>query len=141
MNGEDVMRYFPGSPTLNLGQVERMLGGQAKHWQEYGYGWWAVELSAAGELIGWCGLQYLPETDETEVAYLLGRDYWGRGLATEAAQASIEWGFANLPLDRIVAITHVENTASQRVAEKCGLIFDRADKYFGMDCFVYGRHR
>jgi ribosomal-protein-alanine N-acetyltransferase len=141
MNGKDVMRYFPGTQSPTLEQIERMLAGQAQHWQEHGYGWWAVELKATQMLIGWCGLQYLPETDETEVGYLLGRDYWGRGLATEAAQTSVEWGFAHLPIDTIIAITHTENTASQHVAEKCGLTFARADEYFGMDCFVYTRCR
>lgn len=141
MNGDSVMRYFPGSPTLSLEQVERMLAGQADHWQKYSYGWWAVELKATGKLIGWCGLQYLPETDETEVAYLLGREYWGRGLATEAAKTSVEWGFANLDVATIIAISHTENKASQAVALKCGLTFERSAEYFGIDCFVYGRQR
>ncbi len=141
MNGKDVMRYFPGTQSPTLEQVERMLTGQTNHWQQHGYGWWAVELKESGTLIGWCGLQYLPETDETEVGYLLGREYWGRGLATEAAQVSVEWGFANLAVQTIIAITHTENKASQQVAQKCGLVFVRAATYFGMDCFVYARHR
>lgn len=141
MNGQDVMHYFPGSPSLTLAQVERMLAGQAKHWQQHGYGWWAVELKENGDLIGWCGLQHLPETDETEVGYLLGRAYWGQGLATEAAQASVAWGFASLDVLTIIAVTHTENQASQRVAEKCGLAFARADHYFGMDCYIYLRSR
>lgn len=140
MNGEDVMRYFPGSPTPSMEQVARLLTRKIEHWQQHGYGWWAVQLKIDKTLIGWCGLQYLPETDETEVGYLLGRDYWGRGLATEAARASLDWGFANLSLTTIIGITHPDNKASQRVLEKCGLAFVRNDRYFDMDCFVFTRH-
>lgn len=137
MNGKNVMRYFPGTQSPTLEQVARMLAGQTRHWQDYGYGWWAVELKEDGSLIGWCGLQYLPETDETEVGYLLGREYWGQGFATEAAQVSVGWGFTNLQTTSIIAITHVDNKSSQHVAEKCGLKFVRAARYFDMDCFVY----
>ena len=137
MSGKDVMRYFPQSRAPSREQVTRMLARQGDHWRTHGYGWWAVEARADGALMGWCGLQFLPETAETEVGYLLGRDYWGRGLATEAVGASLDWGFANLDVDAIIVITHPENKASQRVAEKIGLTFARADHYFGMDCLVH----
>jgi ribosomal-protein-alanine N-acetyltransferase len=87
--------------------------------------------------MGWCGLQYLPDTDETEVGYLLGRDYWGRGLATEGSVASVKYGFDELGLEFIVGIVHPEHVASQRVLEKSGLSFVERARYFGMDCFRY----
>ena len=90
-----------------VSRIERLIEFQLKHWQEHNYGWWAVCLSQAhdgGPLIGWAGLQYLPETDETEVGYLLGSAHWGRGLATEAARASVRYGFEKLGLRQIVGI-------------------------------------
>jgi ribosomal-protein-alanine N-acetyltransferase len=63
------------------------------HWAERGYGWWAVELQASGLLAGWCGLNYLDETDEIEVLYLIAEEQWGKGLATEAALATVKHAF------------------------------------------------
>jgi len=131
----DALRYFPHSDPPSRERVQRLVSRQLEHWQEHGYGWWAVELQ--GEFIGWCGLQYLPETDEVEVAYLLAKPYWGRGLASEGAQASLRYGFEELGLRRIVGIVHSENKASQRVLEKSGLRFVERAHYFGMDCYRY----
>ncbi len=137
LQGKDVLRYFP-NPTPPSGEsVEKLIAGQLRHWQEHGFGWWAVQSRADGALLGWCGLGFLPETQEVEVAYLLGRPYWGQGLATEAARASLAYGFEKIKLERIVAIVHPENIASQRVAEKIGLTFVDENHYFGMDCYRY----
>jgi hypothetical protein len=86
MDDDEVMRYFPNPNPPTREQVERLVGLQIKHWEEHGYGWWAVELPETGELIGWNGLQFLPETDETEIGYLLGKAHWGRGLATDGVR-------------------------------------------------------
>jgi RimJ/RimL family protein N-acetyltransferase len=137
LGDRDVLRYFPNSAPPSLDRVERMIAHQLGHWQEHGYGWWAVELSATGKFIGWCGLQFLPETKETEVGYLLGKPFWGRGLATEGAQASMLYGFEDLGLETIVAIVHPENLASQRVIEKLGMSFTGQAHYFGMPCYHY----
>jgi ribosomal-protein-alanine N-acetyltransferase len=88
-------------------------------------------------LYGWCGLGFLPETNEVEVAYLLGKPFWGRGYATEAARASVRYGFETIGVDEIVAIVHPENTASRRVIAKLGMSFTRHARYFGIDCERY----
>lgn len=137
MNDREVMRYFPVSDPPPLERVDRLIQGQLKHWEAHGYGWWAVEMRSDGGFIGWSGLQYLPETDETEVAYLLGKPFWGRGLATEAAQAGLHFGFQTLDLPAIVAIVHPQNLASQGVIHKLGMSFVDAARYFGMDCYRY----
>ena len=134
---KDVLRYFPNSTPPSRSTVEKMVVEQLMHWQKYGYGWWAVEPRTEGKFIGWCGLQYLRETNEIEVAYLLSRAYWGKGLATEAAQASLSYGFEVLELESIVGIVHREHKASQRVLEKAGMCLVEQAQYFGMDCFRY----
>jgi len=129
---DQILCYFPRPDPPDLARVERLISGQLQHWEEYELGWWAVELAESGELLGWCGLQHLPETGEVEVGYLLGRPHWGQGLATEAALASLRWGFETHGLRSIVGIVHSENAASRRVLEKAGLVFVNEAEYFGM---------
>ena len=135
--GKDVLRYFPNSDPPALERVEKLVQFQLDHWEKHGYGWWATVLGESDEFIGWSGLQYLPETDETEIGFLLGRPFWGKGLATEAALAGVRFGFIDLGIETIVGITHPENVASQKVLEKIGMTFNREDEYFGMHCFHY----
>jgi ribosomal-protein-alanine N-acetyltransferase len=140
MGQPDMLQYFPNSNPPEIDRVERLINYQLEHWEQYGYGWWAIEFVEEKEtrpFIGWAGLQYLPDTDEVEVAYMLGRDYWGRGLATEVAREALEYGFEQLKEHEIVGIVHPENIASIRVIEKLGMSFDIRKPYFGMDCFRY----
>jgi RimJ/RimL family protein N-acetyltransferase len=137
MNQEDVLRYFPNSKPPPLDVVDRLIGRQLQHWREHGYGWWAVELREEPGLVGWNGLQYLPETDEVEVGYLLSREHWGRGLAAEGAREGLQCGFEELGLDEIVGIVHPDNVASQRVLEKLGMVRTAETEYFGMPVYRY----
>ena len=98
------------------------LGGNVAHALPAADGTIALlALDAKAEIIGWAGLQYLPELDETEVGFLLDRPFWGKGYATEAALASLRFGFEHCELDHTIALVHPENHASRRVIEKCGL--------------------
>ena len=137
LNEENILQYYPSLNPPPLERVEKFIDRQLAHWEEHGYGWWAVVPFGSQELIGWNGLQYLPETGETEVGFLLSRAFWNRGLATEGAKASLDFGFQKFNLKRIIGLVHPENFASQRVLEKIGMTFlDRA-QYFGMDLFRY----
>jgi ribosomal-protein-alanine N-acetyltransferase len=144
MEQRDVLRYFPSPLPPAYERVRHLVREQLDHWQEHGYGWWAVDVRRPedvarrpGGFIGWAGLQYLPETGETEVGYLLDKAYWGRGLATEAARACVRFGFEHLDLPEIVGIVHPDNAASQRVLEKAGLSCVERTVYFNMDCYRY----
>jgi ribosomal-protein-alanine N-acetyltransferase len=133
----DVLRYFPNPNPPTPERVHHLIANQITHWGAHGYGWWAVQERLSGALLGWCGLQYLPETDEIEVGYLLGREYWGRGFATEAARASVDFGFNRLQLENIIALVHPQNKASIRVIEKLGMTFTGRFQYFGMEMLRY----
>jgi len=139
----EALLYFPGPKIPSREQVQRLVESQIRHWERHGYGWWAVqERDRAGKepvhaLIGWCGLGFLPETGEVEVSYLLGKPYWGRGLITEGARASVRYGFETVRADEIVGIVHPENAASRRVLVKLGMSFVERKAYFGMDCERY----
>ena len=137
MNFPEVMRYFPNPDPPSRDRIERLIANQIEHWNNYGYGWWAIDTKTDKKMIGWSGLQFLPETGEVEIAYLIAKPYWGQGVATEAALLGLTFGFENSGLDRIVAIVHPENIASQRVAQKLGMNFVDRSWYFGMECLRY----
>lgn len=137
LNEPGLLRYFPTPDPPSLERVEQMIARILAHWDEHGYGVWAVESNTTGQLLGRCGLFYIPATDEVEVDFILGRPFWGQGFATEAGRASLQYGFDQHQLAAIVGIVHPENKASQRVLEKIGMTLTRADNYFGMDCLRY----
>lgn len=141
LSDRDVIRYLPNTKPRSRDQVESLIAGQLSHWQTYGLGLWVVEWRLKNVLIGWSGLRHLPETKEVEVAYLLRQAFWGQGLATEAAKACLQYGFVTLELNRIIALTHPENGASQRVIEKLGLSFVDQARYFNIDCYRYAIER
>jgi ribosomal-protein-alanine N-acetyltransferase len=134
---EGVLRYFPSTDPPPLDRVQKFIVAQLARWEEHGFGWWAVEPKSKGGIIGWNGLQYLTETEEVEIAYLLAKPPWGKGLATEGAREGLKYGFETLELERIVGIVHPENIASQRVLEKLGLTFANEAEYFGMNVYRY----
>ena len=86
---------------------------------------WGVEHKNDRKLIGTCGfLDWNLQHARAEIGYALSRRYWGRGLATEAVQAVIAFGFSRMALNRIQGRCEVENVASGRVMEKAGLKFE-----------------
>lgn len=133
----EVLRYLPaGNPVPH----ERAAGNLAafdENWRRDGFGLWGVEESATGRFIGHCGLRYLPDVDEVEVAYSLSRDMWGKGLATEGAAAALDVGFARLGLERVVAYAVPANAASRRVMDKIGMSYERETHLFGLDVVQY----
>lgn len=137
LTNPSVLRYFPSPSPPSLAQVQKLVERQHAHWQEHGYGWWALASRSSDELIGWCGLNFLPETDEVELKYLLAEDHWGKGIATEASQVSLKYGFTQTDIEQVIGIVHPENLASQRVLEKVGMCFIEKTNYFGMACYRY----
>src|SRR6266496_1440561 len=91
---------------------------------------WAVHLRFGLEFIGWCGLKSMPETlptgrqgNEINLGYRFMRKFWGKGYATEAAFACIQYGFTGLDLQQIIGRALTGNLASIKVFEKCGMKF------------------
>lgn len=133
----NIFQYFPTKTAWEMERVERAIRHQIEHWESFGYGLWAVTLAESNQLMGWCGLEFLPDTNETEVGYLLSGIFWGKGYATEAARASVQFGKDTIGLREIIGLTDPENIASQRVLEKSGLTFTRRQVYFGMEMFRF----
>ena len=91
----------------------------------------------SGGLIGFCGLQPLPESEEIEIGWWLARAWWGRGLATEAARVALRDGFERAGLERIVALAQPANTASIGIMRKLGMRFERMTQSRGIPVAMY----
>jgi len=118
----EVLRFVPDKRLLDVEQARQLLiDHPIADYRKYGFGRGACILKSTGEQIGFAGLKYLEELGEVDVAYRLMPTHWGQGLATEAALASVRFGFADLGLKRIIGLVMPENIASVRVLEKTGL--------------------
>lgn len=122
----EVSRYTGDGGVISRAELERriredVLGDYAK----YGYGRLAVEWKATGEWIGFAGLKYLPDLGEVDLGYRFLRRFWGKGIATEASRACLDYGFETLGLQRIIALVLHENAASIRVVEKLGFRYEK----------------
>jgi len=98
-------------------------------YKNYGYGRWAVIYKPENKIIGFAGLKYLPEINETDIGYRFLPEYWGKGIATEVSKKIINYGFDQLKLNRIIGITMPENIGSCKVLEKIGLTLYKVDQY------------
>ena len=133
----DVTRFLPRRDIPPRQRAERVLNYFGEHWLKNGYGDWAVTDRAHAGLIGHCGLNFIPEAGEVEVEYSLAKPYWGRGIATEAARASVRYGFEALQMEHIIALADPQNIASRRVMEKVGLVYQKEVFFFGMQLVYY----
>lgn len=123
--------------SLSLQQTASLLQRRLKHWQDHGFGTWALVYKPNQQLIGHCGLHHLESLAEVELTYTLNPNYWRQGLATEAARAVLRWGFETLDLKRIVAVTGPSNLASQRVMQKLGMKYEKNIQYNGTEVVYY----
>src|SRR6266498_4230157 len=122
-----VTQYIPDAPSTYAETKEELEWFMNGHPKFPELGLWATIYQETGQFIGRCGL--LPWTidgqNEVEVAFALSKEYWGQGLATEAAQALLQYGFEHLQLSRLVCLIDRENQASIRVATKMGMTFEK----------------
>ena len=148
VNGDpEVMRWIGDGSVLDEAATAAGIAAFEDAWRARGVGRFAVELRDTGEVIGMTGLGVLPDVPEimpaVEIGWRFGRAHWGRGLATEAARAALEFAFTAGGLDRIVGVHVVGNEASARVMLKLGMRFDRAttESIFGRPVHVYAIDR
>jgi ribonuclease HII len=135
LSDPEVVRHVGTGLPITREETEAALKSIISHWERRGTGRWAVTDKASGRLIGWAGLRLLEGTPE--VVYLLTKDYWGNGLATEVARACLSYGFDRRHFGRIVAIAMPANLASQRVMEKLGMRREGEARYYGYDVVRY----
>lgn len=125
----EVMRYIGSGATRTRAQAQASIESYQHDWEEKGFGLWAVELLDDGEFLGFTGLSeptFLPEImPAVEIGWRFARQSWGKGYASEAARAALEYGLNDLGLSEIVSIYQAENHASERIMQKLGMFFDR----------------
>jgi len=121
----EVIKYT-GDPPFESIETARLFIYNYKDYKLNGFGRWAVELKADGRFIGWSGLK-LNELGKNDLGYRFHKADWGKGYATEAAKACLDYGFNKLALQEIIARVAPENTASINVIEKLGMQYYKKD--------------
>lgn len=135
-NDPDVIKYTGDGPFNSMEEATNFL----KNYEEYkknNMGRWAVCLKNSDEFLGWCGLKYHPDKKIVEVGFRFYKKHWNKGYATEAAKASIDYGFKHLKLMEIYAHAHVKNYMSHKVIEKCGMQYVKQFDYDGIPANLY----
>jgi RimJ/RimL family protein N-acetyltransferase len=132
----DVMRYWPH--PLDEAEAEEWLERQLARYERDGCGYWAACLKT-GEPVGQAGLMRIEigGTGETALGYIIRKEDWGRGFATEAALGCIDYAFTTLKLERVIAPLRPENVVSERVAVKLGMYLEGYSLFAGYRHAIY----
>jgi len=117
---EEVMRYIGTGVTLTRDESWRSIANFLGHWQLRGYGMYAIEAKESGEFVGRAGIHDPPGWPAFELGWVLGREHWGRGYATEAARAVLAHAFDAIGRKRVSSFIRHGNERSVRVAERIG---------------------
>ena len=121
----DVMRYYGVKPYDSLDKSKKHLDWLTKlHREEIGLRW-IITLKDRDTCIGDVGFyNWEKKHSRAEIGYILGKQYWGKGIMTEAIKAALDYGFNKMNLNRIQALIDPRNNASKRVAEKHGFHYE-----------------
>ncbi|MET8396304.1 GNAT family N-acetyltransferase [Streptomyces anthocyanicus] len=124
-----VMRWTDDGSVRDLDHTAEDIKRWEEEWDEEGFGLFAVELLASGELIGFTGLsvpEFLPEVmPAVAISWRLGSPFWGQGYASEAAHATLEFALQDRGLDRVISISRMGDNASENVIRKLGMTPER----------------
>jgi len=137
LDSDPRVHYYLGNKTVkSTGEIQKMILGIQKQYEEHGIGRWAVVQKDSGQFAGWAGLKKVTETvngynNYYDLGYRLLPEYWGQGVASECASASLIYGFTRLSLQVIYAAAHFENMASNRILVKNGFLETGQFEYFG----------
>jgi RimJ/RimL family protein N-acetyltransferase len=135
---------FMGRGPMSSEETEAVLGTWERHWRDHCFGLLAATDRTSGELIGRSGAQFHRAwPDDPEVGWGFDPEWWGRGLATEAGQACVDWMFGSFAFERLVSITTAENLASRRVMAKLGFVHDATIPFpeLAIELMVHARSR
>lgn len=135
---EDVSKYTGDGGVVSKKEIERRIKENVfGDYKKYGFGRLAVVLKAENKFIGFTGLKYLDDLGEVDLGYRFMKAYWGKGIATEAALASLKLGFVSLELNKIIAMVLPENRGSIRILDKLNFKYDRDILEDGLVAKVY----
>lgn len=137
----EVNVYLGGTKMQNPESLAKRIEFYMNCFEKYGFAMSAMIWKETDEIIGWSGLQPLDETEEIEVGYGMIKDFWGKGIALEAARAWLEFGFHQKNLERIVAVAYPENKNSWRIMERLGMRYEKTEPHYGAECVFYAISR
>ena len=137
----EVARYLGDGKPMLRSDAWRSMVFHIGHWGLRGYGMWAVEEKASGLLVGRVGFFYPEGWPGFELGWGLGRQWWGKGYATESAARGLAWAFTELGRDHVISAIIPENAASIRVAERLGERLEHQAQIFGREALIYGIDR
>jgi ribosomal-protein-alanine N-acetyltransferase len=137
----EVMRFIGYGHPLSREETITNLNMIMNGFRRRGYGRWALERRDTGALVGYCGLSAGNPEVGIEVAYMLTREEWGKGLALEAGRASLRYGFETLGVNSIAGLTFHDNRRSRTVLERLGMKFVRDAHYYDFACVHYALAR
>lgn len=133
----DITRYTARMEFTRL-DAWRHLAMIVGHWQLRGYGMWGVFEKDSGRLAGRVGF-YNPDTwPAFELGWTIGKSFWGKGYATEAAKRCLEYAFEEMGKEHVISLIDPANVASIRVAERIGETLEREETVAGHTALVYG---
>ncbi|MDQ3651791.1 MAG: GNAT family N-acetyltransferase [Acidobacteriota bacterium] len=137
----EVMRFLgEGKPMTRL-EAWRHMAFLVGHWHLRGYGHWAVEEKATGQLVGRIGFLNPEGWPAFEIGWTLARESWGRGYATEGARRALEYAFTELERNHVISLIAPENQASIKVAERLGERLESETELLGKHVLIYGIDR
>ena len=134
LNADPVIIRFTGDEPFKSIEEASALIKNYDQYRKHGYGRWTVLEEHSSEYVGWCGLNFNKESGETDLGFRFKRNAWGKGIATEAATACVNYGFNELKLAKIIGRAMKENRASIRVLEKAGMLFEKEFDAHGGKC-------
>ncbi len=132
----NVHRYLGNKPLSSIAEVSAIIDFIHTQYVENGIGRWAVVEKESNSFIGWAGLKYITDvvnshTNYYDLGYRFMQHAWGKGYATEAAKALLNYGFKSMDLTTIYAIADSDNTSSHHVLQKAGLALAETFEYDG----------
>src|SRR5687768_6403141 len=137
----EVIRFLGGTRLQNPDALATRIRFYISCYASHGFGMCGMFWKPTGEMIGSAGLQPLDGTDEIEVGYSMIKEYWGRGIGTEAARAWLDHGFRGFGLERIVAVAHTENWGSRHIMDKLGMQYEKTEFHYDAECAFYAISR
>lgn len=138
---EAIKNVLLTAPPAGISVAWRNIAMMIGHWHLRGYGQWAVVEKTSGQVVGRVGLWNPEGWPGIELGWIIRRSCWGRGFATEAAQAALQWAWDKVDADHIISIIEPDSLSSIRVAQKIGERFERADTMNGASVHIYGVRR
>jgi RimJ/RimL family protein N-acetyltransferase len=134
----EVRRFIGGGVVPTREDAWRHMAMLAGIWTLRGYGQWAIEEKVSGDFIGRAGVWFPEGFPEIEAGWVIGREHWGSGYATEVGREALRQAFATLGVTHVISLIDLGNVASRRVAEKLGGTIDKTGVFRGHETLFYG---